>query len=84
MYTPISSLVGCRDYLSDHGLPKKGAELVGTELRPFERVTKRLSAGKVVGVSRTSARSNNESGGSYAPLDYRAATLLNGTRLRAG
>ena len=35
------------DYLSDHGFPVQNVAIVGTELKSIERVTGRLTRGKV-------------------------------------
>ena len=35
------------DYLADHGFPVQNLEIVGTELRSVERVTGRLTRGKI-------------------------------------
>ena len=35
------------DYLADHDFPVQNVEIVGTELRSIERVTGRLTRGKV-------------------------------------
>ena len=37
------------DYLSDQGFPVQNVEIVGTELRSVERVTGRLTRGKIAG-----------------------------------
>jgi len=47
VYDSYSQAQGVVDYLSDHGFPVQNLAIVGTELKTIERVTGRLTRGKV-------------------------------------
>jgi len=47
VYDRYSQAQGVVDYLSDHGFPVQNLAIVGTELKTIERVTGRLTRGKV-------------------------------------
>ena len=47
VYEQYSQAQGVVDHLSDHGFPVQNLAIVGTELKTIERVTGRLTRGKV-------------------------------------
>jgi hypothetical protein len=47
VYDRYSQAQGVVDYLSDHGFPVQNVAIVGTELKTVERVTGRLTRGRV-------------------------------------